>query len=75
MAELLESLPAAPILRTFVQYLISFCSQQEVAADVIPSSFVRFVVLDECVKFGDPHLKRFREIRPKAIGGGILDSF
>ena len=27
------------------------------------------------MKFGDPWLNRFREIRPKAVGKGISDSF
>ena len=34
MAELLDSL-AGPVLRTFMQYLITFCSRLETDSDVI----------------------------------------
>ena len=38
VADLLDSLPAAPVLRTFVQYLIALCSRLEAACDVISGS-------------------------------------
>ena len=53
MAELFDSLPAGPILRTFVQYLIAFCSRLEVACDVIFGVAVDQVGMDVPVKFGD----------------------
>ena len=34
------TLPAWPVLRTFMQYSITFCSQQEEASEVISSIFV-----------------------------------
>ena len=48
-----DSLPAAPVLRTFVQYLIAFGSRQEAASDVISGMFVRLIVTDRCVQFCD----------------------
>ena len=50
---------AEPILRTFVQYLMAFCSRSEPASDTISfisSKFFRPIVLDKCVKFRDPCL-------------------
>ena len=35
MAELFDPLPAAPVLRTFVQFLIAFCSRPELDSDII----------------------------------------
>ena len=58
-----------------MQYLIAFCSRPEAASDVISSHFVELIVSDEFVKFGDPCLNRFGEIRPEAIEGGIFDIF
>ena len=67
--------PAGPVLRTCVQYLITFCSRPEEASDVIPSRFVGPADLDKRVKSNDPSLNRSREIPPEAVGGGILDCF
>ena len=55
-------------IRTSVQYLIAFCSRPDEASDVISGSFVMLTV---------PTIvyKPLSEIRAKAIGGGILDSF
>ena len=60
---------------TFGEPFTAFCGRPEVAADVISARFVRPIVPDRCVKFGDHSLNRFREIRPETIGGGIFDSF
>ena len=42
----------------FVQYLIAFCSQLEAGSDVISSRFVRPIVPDKYVKFGDSRFNR-----------------
>ena len=68
-------LPAAPVLRTVLQYLIAFCSRLEAASDVISGTFVAPTVPDKIVKFRDPCLNRSRVIPPEAVGGGIFDSF
>ena len=61
MAELFDSLSAAPDLRTFVQYSIAFCSRHEAASD-ISGMFLSPIFPDECVKFGDPLLSRSPDI-------------
>ena len=58
-----------------MQYLITFCSQLEEADDVISGGFVGPVVLDKCVKFHDPSLKRSQEILTEAVGGWNFDCF
>ena len=57
---------AAPVLRTFVQYLIAFCSRPETASDFISGKYV---------KFRDPGLNRSREIPPETVIGDIFDRF
>ena len=59
----------------FMQYLIAFCKQLEIASDIISDRFMRLLVLGECVKLCNPHLNCSGEIRPKAIGDSILDIF
>ena len=54
--------PVGPVLRTFVQYLIAFCSRSEAPGDVISGMFVVPVVLDKCVKLHEPSLNRSRDI-------------
>ena len=54
-------------MRTFVQYLIAFCSQLEAASDVISGRFARLIVLDKCVRFRNPCLNRSRDIPPEAV--------
>ena len=49
-----STLPTAPILRTFVQYLIAYGDRLETASDVISGRFVGPIVPDKSVKFGDP---------------------
>ena len=75
VTELFHSLLAGPVLRTFVQYSIAFCTRQEAANDVMSGLFVRLIVPNKIVKFRDPCLNRSREIRPKAIGDGSFDRF
>ena len=53
-----QLLPATPVLRTLVQYLIAFGSRQEAASDVVANRSVRLTVSDESVKLGDPRLNR-----------------
>ena len=67
--------PAGPVLRTFVEYLITFYSRPEAASDVISGMFVGPVVRDKSVKSHDPSLNRSREIPPEAVGGGIFNCF
>ena len=43
--------PTRPALRSFVQYLIAFCSQPETASDIIFSRFVGPIVPNKPVKF------------------------
>ena len=64
---------SVPVLRTFLYYLIAFCSRRETASDVTSGRFVRPIVHDKPVKFRDPHLNRAREIPPEAVGRGIFD--
>ena len=74
-ADFFNALPAAPVLRTFVQYLIAFFGRPEAAIDVICGAFVGQIVFDKDVKFRDPCLNRCREILPEAVRGCIDDSF
>ena len=46
----------APVIRTFVQYLVAFSSPAEAASEVISSSFVGLTATDKSVKFRDPRL-------------------
>ena len=62
MDALLDSLPAAPVLCTFMQYLVAFCSRPEAASDVMSSHFVRLIVPNKCVKMFDPCLNSSQEI-------------
>ena len=40
-----------PVLRTFMQYLMAFCSRQETASDVVSGRFVGPFVHDQQVNF------------------------
>ena len=55
-------MPATPVLRTFVQYLIASSSRPEIASDVISGKFVGPVVPDKLVKFRDPGLNRSPDV-------------
>ena len=68
-------MPTAPVLRTFVQYFIAFCSRPEAASDMSSGRFVRLAVVDKCVNFHDPHLNCSREIAPEAVACGNFDRF
>ena len=72
MAELSASMPAAPVLHTFVQYLIAFGSRREATSGVISDRFVRLIVADKSMKFRDPRLNRSGEIRPEAVIRGAI---
>ena len=67
--------PVAPVLRSFVQYLIAFCSRLKAASDDMFGRFVGLTVPDKWVKFRDRRLNRSREIRPKSVESGIIDGF
>ena len=62
VVELLDSLPAAPILRNFVQYSLAFCSRQEAASGVISGVAVVRTGTDVHVKFRDSRPNRSRDI-------------
>ena len=70
MVDLFDSLTCETVLRTFVQYLITFCIRPEAASDVIYGSVVR-----PNVKFRDRGLNRSHEIRSDAVRGGIVNSY
>ena len=74
MAQLFDSLVAQTRLRTFVQYLVASCSRPEAASEVMSDRFVQPIVLDKRVKFCS-RLNHSRQIRTKAIGGGIYEFF
>ena len=65
MVELFNFSPAAPILRTFMQNLITFCSQPEAASDVISGTLVRPIVVDKYLKFHDPSLNILKKLHPR----------
>ena len=46
----------APVLRTFVLYLIAFCSRPEPASEVISGRFIALTFPNPRVKFRDPRL-------------------
>ena len=50
-------------MRTFMQYLITFCIRPEAAGDIISGAHVGPVLLNKPVKF------------PEAVGGSIFDCF
>ena len=45
---------AGPVLHTFVQYLIAFCSQPETASDIKSCRFVGSILHNKRVKCRDP---------------------
>ena len=53
-------------------FLIAFCSQLEATSDVISGRFVRLSVPDKFLQFRDARLNCSPEIRPGAVGCGIL---
>ena len=53
MTELFDILPAAPILHTFVQYLIAFFSRPKAVSDVIFGSLFGLIFLDKYAKLRD----------------------
>ena len=56
MAKLFDSLAGQTrfVLRTFVQYLVAFCSRPEASGDVLSGRFGRLIVHDKSVKSSDP---------------------
>ena len=51
------------MLRTFVQYLIAFCSRPEADSDVTSSLAVDYFGVDVCVKLRDSRSNGSRDIR------------
>ena len=66
---------SGPVLCTFVQYLITFCSCPEAARVVISGRFVRPGVLDKRAEVNDPSLNSSREKPPKVVAGCISTVF
>ena len=62
MAELYDFLPATPILRTFMHYLIAYCSRSEVPRDVTSGVALERVRVDVDIQFGDSRSNRSRDI-------------
>ena len=75
VTELCTFMSVAPVLRTFVEYLIAFCSPLEKASDVISDRFMRPIVYDKLVKFCNPRLIRSREIPPETVGDSVFEFF
>ena len=59
----MDSLPVGLVLRTFVHYLIAYCSRPEAASDAKSGRFVRLLVPDQCVKSCYPRLSLKRFLR------------
>ena len=72
VTELFDHLPARPVLRTFMQYFIAFCSRPESANDVIAGVFVGLIVPDNAAILALTVLENFE---PIALGDGIFDRF
>ena len=53
---------AAPVLRTFEQYLIAFCNLLEAASDTLSGVAVQYDSADVLVTFGDSRSNRFWDI-------------
>ena len=53
-----------PVLRTCVQYLVVICRRPKAASDVTFNNFVRPIVPEKLIKFGDHRLNRSRETPP-----------
>ena len=45
---ILDFLSFSPVLRTFMQYLVAFCSRPEAGSGVISGRFVTPIVPDKC---------------------------
>ena len=52
MAELFDSLPTGPILRTFMKYSIT-------ASGVVSGTFKKLPIVHKVVKIGDPQFEKF----------------
>ena len=64
MGELFDYLTGRTVLRTFVQYLITFCSRPKTDSDVISDVVVDPTGMKVSVKlFGDSRPNRSRDIR------------
>ena len=72
MVEFLDYLASIPVLRTYVQYLIPFCSWIEAASDVISGMYMRQSIFDKAVKFGDPRFNYTHEIWLNVNGDDIF---
>ena len=57
-------------------YSIAFVADRnELIVCVVSSAFVRRIVSDHAVNFGDLRLNRSRDIRSQVVGGGMFYSF
>ena len=64
---LIRFLLAVSVLRTFVQYLIAFCSRLGTASDVIAGKFVELTVTDKRLR----HFLNFDKCQPEVAGDVI----
>ena len=62
VAKLFDSLPPEPVIRTFVQYLIAFCSRPKAASDIISGVAVEQVGMGVLIKFCNSRSNRSRDI-------------
>ena len=75
VTKLCDSMPAAPVLHTFVQYMITLFSRAEAASDVTSGTFCVLAVPDKCFKLRDSRLYRSPEIRPEAASEAAFRLF
>ena len=75
IAQLFDSLTTGLVLRTFMQYSVTYCSRSEAASGVISGTFLSHVGPDKVEKFRNHVLNRSREVRLHVAGDGILKVF
>ena len=54
--------PYGPVVRSFVQYLIAFCSRPKTASGVISSGIVGPILQDKPVELCDPRLNHSMDL-------------
>ena len=68
-------MPVGPVLYTFMQYSIAFCSRPEAANGATSGIFVGPIVANKNAKFDGHRTSGSRKISPEGVGGGIIDVF
>ena len=72
VAELFDPMVGGTAVVTFMEEPITVCSTPKGANDVISSTHVRHIVLDNVVKFVYPRVHCCRDIGFQVVGNGIL---